>query len=410
MEEQRVPKVGDKIKATKSVGSLSYDELELGTVITIGNISNDHYYDKERKEKYIYLGGGTKYEFVDEPKETVDEKRKPKVGDLCYGINSDVKGYDFFFKKVEHKNNYKHSEIEITKVPKTGCTVGYFKVGEVISRQTLWDGCYKPLCEAKKLDKIIVHCPEKSMYEKLVEVVGWASGNKNLNNWDSNESKTSIKIDNSIIDGFSRNSYYKDSNDYKDYEKLHFNEFMDKYFPEEQKPSSLDSDINVYKDKKTGTKYHHKSEGFKFSEKPVKDWMSQEYSHPIKITGHEDIEEVPIFKRDGVNFIKVPKDFYKPFNPEFFYGKSLADSLRPKPTNIINKIKNFMLNTLTPALKRALNKDMQAQYRAGLINGGMELTEEGSDELQEILCQENQEKLTARAKDIIAEEEKKNKK
>ncbi len=53
---------------------------------------------------------------------------------------------------------------------------------------------------------------------------------------------------------------------------------------------------------------------------------------------------------------------------------------------------------------------MQAQYRAGLINGGMELTEEGSDELQEILCQENQEKLTARAKDIIAEEEKKNKK
>lgn len=77
----------------------------------------------------------------------------------------------------------------------------------------------------------------------------------------------------------------------------------------------------------------------------------------------------------------------------------IADT--PKDTN--------KMQTLTSALKRVLSKSLQAQYRAGLRNGELELTEKGRNELLEILAVEKEKELTEVAKEIIAEEEKKSK-
>lgn len=65
-----------------------------------------------------------------------------------------------------------------------------------------------------------------------------------------------------------------------------------------------------------------------------------------------------------------------------------------------------MLNTLTTALRKALSPALQKQYRAGLINGGLELTSRGQQELLAILAEEKSKELTAVAQEIIDEAEK----
>jgi hypothetical protein len=68
--------------------------------------------------------------------------------------------------------------------------------------------------------------------------------------------------------------------------------------------------------------------------------------------------------------------------------------------------KPTIMQKLTSALKRILSPELQTQYKAGLRNGELELTERGRQELLEILAVEQADKLTAVAKEIIAEEEK----
>lgn len=73
----------------------------------------------------------------------------------------------------------------------------------------------------------------------------------------------------------------------------------------------------------------------------------------------------------------------------------------------IIKPKTNMLQALTSALKRALSPNLQKQYKAGLINGALELTDKGRTELLNILASEKEKEFTAIAENIIAEEEKK---
>lgn len=73
--------------------------------------------------------------------------------------------------------------------------------------------------------------------------------------------------------------------------------------------------------------------------------------------------------------------------------------------SILTKIKT-MLQKLTPALKKALSPTLQSQYKAGFINGGLELTEAGKSELLCLVKEDYEEKLAERAKEVIAEEEK----
>ena len=72
-----------------------------------------------------------------------------------------------------------------------------------------------------------------------------------------------------------------------------------------------------------------------------------------------------------------------------------------------NKEKISMLQSLTNALKRNLSPASQKLYKAGLINGGLELTEKGSEELNDVLYAKHEKELVERAEEIIAEEKKK---
>ena len=79
-------------------------------------------------------------------------------------------------------------------------------------------------------------------------------------------------------------------------------------------------------------------------------------------------------------------------------------SLRP-----YSEPESSMLKKIPRTLKRVLSRDLQAQYKAGLINGELALTEKGKNELMDILSQEFMGEITKRAKEIIKEieEEKK---
>lgn len=66
-----------------------------------------------------------------------------------------------------------------------------------------------------------------------------------------------------------------------------------------------------------------------------------------------------------------------------------------------------MLKKLTKTLKRVLSKDLQAQYKADYINGDLELTERGREELLRILAVEKEKELADSARELIKEMEKK---
>jgi len=76
-----------------------------------------------------------------------------------------------------------------------------------------------------------------------------------------------------------------------------------------------------------------------------------------------------------------------------------------------SKIKK-MLNNIPRTLKRILSPDLRKQYKAGLINGDLELTERGRVEMLDILSQQEevQAGLTKYAEEIISKVEKEEKK
>ena len=63
------------------------------------------------------------------------------------------------------------------------------------------------------------------------------------------------------------------------------------------------------------------------------------------------------------------------------------------------------LQDLSTTLKRVLNKDMQKQYKSGLIDGDLELTKHGKEVIWSALQEEYSDELTEEAEDIIKENE-----
>jgi len=88
--------------------------------------------------------------------------------------------------------------------------------------------------------------------------------------------------------------------------------------------------------------------------------------------------------------------------PEMDWGKLMMGNIEDTPP-AESKIKT-MLRNIPRTLKRVLSPDLQKQYKAGLINGDLELTEKGEDEMLDILSQQDIVKkgLTKYAEEIIA--------
>lgn len=70
---------------------------------------------------------------------------------------------------------------------------------------------------------------------------------------------------------------------------------------------------------------------------------------------------------------------------------------------------NSMLQTVGAMLKRLLDADSQKLYKAGFINGDLELTDEGTSALMSVLFDANKAALVKEAEEVIAEEERKSK-
>lgn len=66
-----------------------------------------------------------------------------------------------------------------------------------------------------------------------------------------------------------------------------------------------------------------------------------------------------------------------------------------------------MLKVLSQALKRLFSPELQTMYKAGFLNDDATLTSAGTNELLDILRTKFSEELTARAKEIVEEQEKK---
>lgn len=64
-----------------------------------------------------------------------------------------------------------------------------------------------------------------------------------------------------------------------------------------------------------------------------------------------------------------------------------------------------MLNKISSTFKKLTSPSTQTLYKAGFINGDLAITTLGSEELRNILFIEYQEKLLARAEEMIKEEE-----
>lgn len=104
------------------------------------------------------------------------------------------------------------------------------------------------------MDKIIVHCPEKWQYIKLVELVGWWNENVALegmrkNYWDNYKDNTVIRIEKEKIEGYVELKTYKEY--YTSYIFYTYEKFINKFFPKERQGNNIMGIIkNVFKTKK----------------------------------------------------------------------------------------------------------------------------------------------------------------
>lgn len=84
-----------------------------------------------------------------------------------------------------------------------------------------------------------------------------------------------------------------------------------------------------------------------------------------------------------------------------FYKESDLELISSGETN---KPEGKTMNILTSKIKRLFNKDLQTQYKAGLIDNCGDLTDKGKEELNEIVRSNFAPELTAIAEEIIKEE------
>ena|SRR3990167_1752306 len=81
-----------------------------------------------------------------------------------------------------------------------------------------------------KLDKIVLHLPEKWQYEKIVELVGWYDNKIKLDYWDEYKKDFAVKINNNKIQEFCTWRFYQDY--FASYKYIEYSEFMAEFFPE----------------------------------------------------------------------------------------------------------------------------------------------------------------------------------
>ena len=87
-------------------------------------------------------------------------------------------------------------------------------------------------------DKLIIHCPTKEDYIKIIDKIGWYSGCKNYENWEDYEEETSLRIKENKIQFYCDLAWYR--KEYPDYKVITAKEYLgEPVFSEESIEAAL---------------------------------------------------------------------------------------------------------------------------------------------------------------------------
>jgi hypothetical protein len=95
--------------------------------------------------------------------------------------------------------------------------------------------------------------------------------------------------------------------------------------------------------------------------------------------------------------------FYTTVDPAYFYGNSIINNefMRYYPAEFKEESK---VNKLNSMMKRILDKDTQTLYKAGYLNGDLEMTDKGKKALQGILFDTHKAELIKAATEELEED------
>ncbi len=102
------------------------------------------------------------------------------------------------------------------------------------------------------------------------------------------------------------------------------------------------------------------------------------------------------------NYTTIPNGLWQTGPYTIEWGQSTQKSITKNKSSIMKKLSNY--------IKKTVDKDTQELLKAGLINGGLEPTTDGTNALREILWFKYLPELVEQAKEINAENEKTDKK
>jgi len=107
-----------------------------------------------------------------------------------------------------------------------------------------------------KDDKLIIHCPTREDYIKIVDKIGWYSGCKNYENWEDYEEETSLRIKENKIQFYCDLAWYR--KEYPDYKVITAKEYLgEPVFSEESIEAALriPRDYHIGKARQLGQTY-----------------------------------------------------------------------------------------------------------------------------------------------------------
>ena len=240
----------------------------------------------------------------------------------------------------------------------------------------------------------IIHCPTKEDWKRVVQKLlddgcNWNGGEgTNLNFWTSYEEKSCVSVEERTLE-FSPKSYYQRK--FPNIPIITADEFMGEFKVGDRVEIINTDSLNGV----TGTiseienKLETKIWCEEWSDGGGRDWMPPKNIKLID-EGKEESYIIPDYKMPD-------------------YSKMLFNLWNYEDTPPTESKIKTMLNRIPRTLKRVLSPDLQKQYKAGLINGDLELTEKGREEMFDILSQEDVVKkgLTKFAEEIIKKAKKK---
>ena len=266
----------------------------------------------------------------------------------------------------------------------------------------------------------IIHCPTKEDWKRVVQKLlddgcNWSGGEgTNLNFWTSYEEKSCVSVEERTLE-FSPKSYYQKN--YPNIPIITADEFMGG----EEREFKVGDKVEILGESNQGkigiigivnrTTCYPYGVNFPLEDSEILNVVgdSEDWAN-----GNSDIyenkEQLKLIDEGKEESYIMPNVFpnissYVP-TPSFDYMRYIHGVWDEPPTE--SKIKT-MLKKIPRTLKRVLSPDLQKQYKAGLINGDLELTEKGREEMFDILSQEDAVKkgLTKFAEEIIEKAKKK---